>query len=104
MSKKTKRERIIAARHLLGLGNSASLREIKKAYREKARNHHPDTADPEQEQPIEMHRLTEAYQTLLHYCADFRFPLEPDESIPETDEDWWMARFGNDPVWGRNNK
>jgi preprotein translocase subunit Sec63 len=101
MAKPTKRARIIEARDLLGLDTHASLDEIKKAYRTKAKLHHPDTAPTALDQEITMHRLTEAYQILLDYCTTYRFPLDPDENTPVDDEDWWMDRFGNDPLWGK---
>ena len=101
MSKKTKKEKIAAARELLGLGESATLDEIKNAYRNQAKEHHPDTASPGSDDNIEMHILTDAYQTLLSYCTNFRFPLVIDELDSIDDEDWWMNRFGNDPLWGK---
>jgi hypothetical protein len=51
-----------------------------------------------------MDRLTEAYNTLLEYCQDFRIPLKPSADDPTDDEDWWMNRFGNDPVWGKKRE
>ena len=93
--------KITAARDLLDLGESATLEEIKKAYREKAKENHPDTTALEHQESIEMHALTEAYQTLLDYCTDYRFPLVMDEIDASDDEDWWMNRFGNDPLWGK---
>lgn len=105
MSKKiAKWEQIRAARELLDLDSCASLEEIKLAYRRKAKAHHPDRLQscPEGiERVIEMHRLTEAYQTLTSFCFSYRIPLEPDKNSPLDDEDWWMQRFGNDPLWGR---
>ena len=101
MSKKTKRQRIISARDLLGLGESATIAEIKKAYRDKAKEHHPDTAEPNRSDEVGMHRLTEAYDILLDYCQSFRFPLELSDDNLADDEDWWMDRFGNDPLWGK---
>lgn len=101
MAKQSKRQAIIAAGELLGLGETATVAEIKKAYREKAKLHHPDTADSERE-PIEMHRLTEACRILLDYCRNYRFPLPPDEETALDDNEWWMNRFGNDPLWGKN--
>ncbi|MDF1577412.1 MAG: J domain-containing protein [Desulfurivibrionaceae bacterium] len=100
MAKPNKREAIIAAGELLGLGDSATLAEIKKAYRAKAKLHHPDTAEAKRGKEIEMHRLNEAYQVLLDYCEAFRFPLKPDKDTPLDDNEWWLHRFGNDPVWG----
>ncbi|MEN8141977.1 MAG: J domain-containing protein [Thermodesulfobacteriota bacterium] len=101
MAKKTRKEKITAARDLLCLGESATLEEIKKAYREQAKKHHPDTAQTKSGNDVEMHALTDAYQTLLDYCAGYRFPLALDELETEDDEDWWMNRFGNDPLWGK---
>lgn len=98
-----KRAAIIAAAELLNLGESATLAEIKKAYRAKAKLHHPDTAGSEEER-IEMHRLTEAYEVLLNYCQNFRFPLTPDEESLLDDHDWWMDRFGDDPLWGKGGE
>ena len=98
--KKSRNAKIIAARDLLDLGKSATLEEIKKAYRKKAKENHPDTADLDHKDNIAMHALTEAYQTLLDYCAGYRFPLKPEELEPD-DEDWWMNRFGDDPLWGK---
>jgi len=105
MKKKVaKWEEIVAARDLLGLDNIASLEEIKQAYRRKAKAHHPDltgSAPEVAEGAVEMHRLTEAYQTLTSYCFSYRISLEPDQDSQLDDEDWWMQRFGNDPLWGK---
>ena len=70
MTRKTRRERIRAARDLLDLGESATIAEIKKAYRDKAKENHPDTAGPDNPGEISMARLTEAYETLIDYCQD----------------------------------
>jgi hypothetical protein len=97
-----KRERIAAARRLLGLGETASLTEVREAYRHKAKRHHPDLAPQAgEEPPVAMHLLTEAYQTILAYCHAYRIPLEPGAGEEEDDEDWWLKRFGQDPLWGK---
>lgn len=105
MAKKSgKWEKIAAARHLLGLGSAASLEEIREAYRGKAKLHHPDLAPPTTgpEPPIAMHLLTEAYQTIVDHCHSYRIPLEPGHSAgDDDDEDWWMKRFGQDPLWAK---
>lgn len=100
--KSDKRARLRAARELLELDSHASLEEIKLAYRRQARAHHPDLAGERGAagEVIEMHRLTEAYRTLTDYCFSYRIPLEPEEA-PLDDEEWWLNRFGNDPLWGK---
>jgi len=104
MKKTSKRDAIIAARELLELGETATLDEIKKAYRAKAKIHHPDTSDSDRKDEDVMQRLTEAYRVLLDYCENYRFPLVPDEDIPLDDNEWWMNRFGNDPLWGKKRE
>jgi len=104
MSRKTKRQRIISARDLLGLADSTTIAEVKKAYRDKAKEHHPDTATPELPEKISMHKLTNAYEILLDYCQSYRIPLEPSDDDLTDDEDWWMDRFGNDPLWGKKRE
>lgn len=98
-------EKIVAARDLLGLAEKATLAEIKKAYRRMSKKHHPDVAEsrPGDEQPVAMHEITAAYQLLLAYCRDYRFPLvmQRDSLDPE---DWWLDRFGQDPLWGKQRE
>ncbi len=102
--KSDKWEKILAARQLLELGGTANLEEIREAYRRKAKQHHPDTKElaPGQEPPVAMHLLTEAYQTIVEHCQTYRIPLEPgDPDNDDDDGDWWMKRFGQDPLWGK---
>lgn len=98
-------KKIVAARDLLGLAEKATLAEIKKAYRRMSKKHHPDVAEsrPGEELPVAMHEITAAYQLLLAYCRDYRFPLvmQQDSLDPE---DWWLDRFGQDPLWGKQRE
>ena len=97
-------EAIEQARALLQLGERATLAEIKRNYRRLSKLNHPDTSagGPGSEQ---MYRLTAAYDLLMRYCNDYRFPLRREELEsegldPYDPEDWWQARFGQDPLWG----
>lgn len=96
-------KKIVAAKNLLGLADQATLAEIKKAYRRLSKEHHPDLAHHRPEGPegagLEMHRLTEACRILLEYGKGYKIPLVPGEDQPLEGEDWWMARFGDDPLW-----
>lgn len=94
------RQRLVAARDLLGLGETASLNDIKKAYRLLCKQHHPDLADAGAT-AVAMTALNDAYRLLLDFCNSYPVPLPPEDLQPQSDEDWWMERFGNDPLWGK---
>ena len=94
-------EKIMAAKETLGLGDQASLAEIKAAYRRLSKQYHPDLAADPASARHHMHALTEAYQRLLEYAANCPLPLVPPEDEILDDEDWWMNRFGQDPLWGK---
>jgi len=96
-------EEIQTAAELLGLGEKASLAEIKRAYRNLSKRYHPDVHKDAKQPPAKdsMHKLSEAYQVLLKYCAEYRFPLFPGEDEPLEGEDWWFERFGQDHHWGK---
>lgn len=99
------------ARELLHLGDRATLAEIKRAYHRQSKLHHPDTADSGKDRDDErMYRITAAYELLLRYCGEYRFPLRRESGEQEDldiydPEDWWQARFGQDPLWsGRRTR
>ncbi len=105
MTKKQWQE-ITAARDLLGLEDKATRAEIKKAYRRMSKKHHPDLASknkPGDNSQIEMHQIITAYEVLLDYCESFRFPLTMEDPDSLDGEDWWMDRFGQDPLWGKGS-
>lgn len=96
-------QRIVAAKTILGLGDQASMREIKAAYRKRSKEAHPDMAIPESS-GVSMQEINAAYAVLLEYCLNRPIPLLPSEATgdePLDPEDWWLDRFGEDPLWGR---
>ena len=91
------------AREVLGLGDRATLAEIKRAYHRLSKLHHPDTAEAADDNE-QMYRITAAYELLSQYCNEYRYPLKRDDAGSEEldlydPEDWWQARFGQDPIW-----
>jgi hypothetical protein len=93
---------IDAARRLLHLEERATLGEIKRAYRKMCKQHHPDTTGDESLQNITLLReLTQGYDLLMGYCDRYRIPLIPAAGENIDPEDWWMDRFGRDPLWGK---
>lgn len=74
-------DEIDEARRLLGLGEDATVKEIKSAYRETAFHHHPDkhiAADLAEHEEI-MKRLNWAYKLLLQYCQDYKYTFREED-------------------------
>jgi hypothetical protein len=94
------------ARQLLHLDEQATLGEIKRAYRKMCQRHHPDVAGEESvADGVIIRELTRSYDLLMRYCNQFRIPLTPgDGEGMEDPEDWWMHRFGRDPLWGKKEE
>ncbi len=91
------------ARDILGLDDRATLAEIKAAFRRQARSHHPDLTGSREDHQ-RMRRINHAYRVLMDYCAGFSFPLKRGpEDRPMNDEEWWLDRFGTDPLWGKSS-
>lgn len=65
---------------LLGLGKSATLREIRRAYRKLAHRHHPDKHNRDNVVESEtMKQLNRAYKLLTDYCNDYKYSFEEDD-------------------------
>ncbi|MBU0945677.1 MAG: J domain-containing protein [Proteobacteria bacterium] len=95
---------LFAAKEVLGLGDRATLGEIKRSYRNQCRRYHPDLVGNDKKKGDMMRQLTRAYDVILRHCDQFRIPLVPTESEAMEPEDWWMDRFGQDPLWGKKKK
>jgi len=83
------------ARRLLGLGEMATLKEIKSAYRRLAHRHHPDkhssTAAEETEET--MKRLNEAYKLLMDYCSNYRYGFREEDVARTYPYDDYLGQF-----------
>jgi hypothetical protein len=97
------------ARELFHLDERATRGEMKRAYHRLCKKYHPDTGnndpEPDREKNSEiMYRLTEAHELLMRYTEEYRFPLSPGDGDIYDAEDWWMDRFGQDPLWGKSRR
>ena len=92
---------IAEAREMFGLADRATLGEIKRAYHRLCKQYHPDVSG-QADEVESMHRLTRFYELLMRYCNQYRIPLTPEDNNHLEPEDWWMDRFGQDPLWGKN--
>lgn len=81
------------ALRFLGLGERASLREIKARHRELVKRHHPDvgdTADPEV-----IRQINAAYRVLLDYVAEYRFSFAENEFYEQNPEERFRQQFSD---------
>ncbi len=96
--------RVREAAELLGIRDRASQSEIRMRYSERIKEWHPDVS---RKDPAESHemtiRLKEAYDLLVDYCMNrpVSFRLEDlEKDLAQSPTDYWMDRFGDDPIWG----
>jgi preprotein translocase subunit Sec63 len=83
------------ARRLLGLGELASIAEIKTAYRQMCKRWHPDVSQDEATANPTMKDINAAYKLLLNYCETYRFSFRPEEVESFDPDRWWYQRFGD---------
>lgn len=74
-------ETISEARQILRLGEQATAKEIKQAYRELVNEFHPDKHQGNPKTEEEFKKVTHAYKLLAKYCE--RYPQERYEFKPE---------------------
>lgn len=87
------------ALHVLGLGERATLREIKACHRDLVKRCHPDVAgsgDPET-----IRKVNAAYRIVQEYIADYRFSFDEDEFYEQNPEERLRRQFMDDPLWGK---
>lgn len=93
---------INAARKTLGLPDSATLEEIKHAYRVQVSECHPDKLEEDRKKTGESRfiQLTEARDVLLNYCFQYRFSFKKEDvEGVRTDDDFGydhMKQFYDD--------
>jgi preprotein translocase subunit Sec63 len=82
------------ARRVLGLGERASLADIKSAYRRMCKKWHPDAASNDSTAPKKIKEINAAYRLLLDYCERYPFSFLPETVESFDPEKWWYQRFG----------
>lgn len=71
-----------SARKQLGLGEQATIKEIKNAYRELAREYHPDKNPGDSFKEEEFKKIASSYRILYEYCRRYpksRYVFKPGE-------------------------
>jgi curved DNA-binding protein CbpA len=96
MFTKSKWEEIEKARKILKLPKKTTRKEIIENYRKLAKEYHPDHGGSEEL----IKKLNYAYEILMEYCDNYLIDLEA-KKIDLDPKDWWLNRFGEDPIWGK---
>lgn len=91
-------EHLQQALRLFGLGEQASLGQIKSRHRELAKRFHPDAGG--QGDPENMRQLNEAYRLLLEYVRGYRFSFDEETFYEQCPEERLKRQYSEDPVWG----
>ncbi len=73
------------ARKLLELGETATLQDIRAAYRRLALEHHPDRAANKRDTAEMFRKITVAHDILMAYCADYRYSFKK-QDVEETED------------------
>ena len=97
---------LAAARDLLGLQERATMQDIRAAYTRLLKRWHPDSNPGDRQACGEMTaRIVEAYRVIVGYCDAYEYSFAEEELRRHlSDEEWWMDRFGQDPLWGGGRK
>jgi len=89
----------LEARIVLGLGERATLKEIKTRHRELVKRHHPDTGNTDD--PETIRKVNAAYRVLIDYVTAYRFSFAEDEFYEQNPDERLMRQFMDDPLWGK---
>ncbi len=86
-------EEIDEARKVLGLLDSASMRDIKGAYRRLSFQYHPDQSGSGQGGDEMMKKVNWAYKVIMDYCAKYRYAFREEDVARAYPEEWNMKRY-----------
>lgn len=84
---------------VFGLGERATLKEIKARYRELVKRFHPDAGG--EHDPELVQKVNAAYRVLLDYVESYRFSFDEDEFYEQNPEERLRRQFMSDPLWGK---
>lgn len=86
------------ALRILGLGERASIKEIKARHRALVKRHHPDAGNSDDSGMIR--DVNAAYQVILDYISAYRFSFAENEFYEQNPEERIWMQFADDPLWG----
>ncbi len=84
---------------IFGLGERASLKDIKTRHRELVKRYHPDGGNTAALEEIQ--KINAAYRVLLDYLAGYRYSFAEAEFYEQQPEERLRQQYGEGPVWGK---
>jgi DnaJ-class molecular chaperone len=91
-------EELQKALQIFGLGETASLQELKTRHRQLAKAYHPDGGNRTDGDAIR--ELNAAYRLLLEYIRHYRFGFDEQTFYEQCPEERLRRQYEDDPVWG----
>lgn len=83
---------------ILGLGERATLREIKTRHKELVKRYHPDTGNTDE--PAMIRRINAAHRVIQDYISGYQFSFTEAEFYEQHPDERIRQQFENDPIWG----
>ena len=95
-------DEINKARTILELGEKATLREVKAAFRSQTKKWHPDKCKKKDKKECheKMKEINQAYKTIMKYIEDYNYSFAEEKVVEDSPEERWKKRFGVDLTWG----
>jgi DnaJ-class molecular chaperone len=84
---------------IFGLGERATLKEIKARHRKLVKQFHPDAGEKQDNEQIR--KVNTAYRVLLAYVESYRFSFAEEEFYEQNPDQRLWRQFKDDPLWGR---
>jgi len=92
------------AAEVLGITGGSSLKGIHLRFRELVKEWHPDVSQHDSLlSHITFIRIKEAYDLLVEYGMNYELSFQAEdirESTGYDSREFWISRFGDDPIWG----
>ncbi len=85
------------ALNVLGIGERATMAEVRKRQRDLVKKYHPDSGGDDGER---IRQVNEAYGLVLRYLGEYRFSFAEAEFYEQNPEERLRRQFMADPLWG----
>ena len=90
------------ARKTLELGEKATIKEVKSAFRSLTKRWHPDKCKKKSKQACheKMKEINQAYKTIMKYIEGYNYSFSEEKVAEDDPQARWQKQFGKDPLWG----